>query len=186
MAQDHHHHWRHPLTTPASATASALVDPSLGARVARHCALPLARPALSTARVLFLGSRETRIAREAALRLTRDSLCRMGDPSSLFGSVQDSATMAKERYDYPVAIYVLTVLCALGLACVALAIADGWVLIATGAMVIMASLVRLHVILDRRRVGVGLSRFRWTAGRRRDGVPSRPGCTRPRRLGDAG
>jgi len=64
--------------------------------------------------------------------------------------------MAKERYHYPVMIYVLTVLCALGLACVALGIADGWVLIAAGATVIIASLVRLHVILDRRRVGVGL------------------------------
>ena len=64
--------------------------------------------------------------------------------------------MAKERYHYPVTIYVLTVLCALGLACVALGIADGWVLIAAGETVIMASLVRLHVILDRRRVGVGL------------------------------
>lgn len=63
--------------------------------------------------------------------------------------------MAKERYHYPVTVYVLTVLCALGLTCVALGIADGWVLIAAGATVIMASLVRLHVILDRRRVGVG-------------------------------
>jgi hypothetical protein len=64
--------------------------------------------------------------------------------------------MAKERYHYPVTVYVLTVFCALGLACVALGIADGWVLIAAGATVIIASLVWLHVILDRRRVGGGL------------------------------
>lgn len=65
--------------------------------------------------------------------------------------------MAKDRYHYPVTVYVLTVLCAVGLACVALGIADGWVLIAAGATVIVVSLVRLHVILDRRRVGEGLT-----------------------------
>jgi hypothetical protein len=70
--------------------------------------------------------------------------------------VEDSTTMAKERYHDPVTVYVLTVLCALGLACVAVGIADGWVLIAAGATVIVASLVRLHVILDRRRIRVGL------------------------------
>jgi hypothetical protein len=64
--------------------------------------------------------------------------------------------MANERYHYPVMVYVLTVLCALGLASVALGIADGWVLVATGATAIIASLVRLHVLLDRRRLGVGL------------------------------
>jgi hypothetical protein len=64
--------------------------------------------------------------------------------------------MATERSHYPVAIYVLTVVCALGLACVAIGIADGWVLIAAGAMTITASLARLHVILDRRRAGGGL------------------------------
>jgi hypothetical protein len=67
--------------------------------------------------------------------------------------------MAKDRYHYPVTVYVLTVLCAGGLACVALGIADGWVLIAAGATVIVVSLVRLHVILDRRRVGEGLRRL---------------------------
>jgi hypothetical protein len=70
--------------------------------------------------------------------------------------VEDSTIVAKERYHYPVTVCILTVLCGLGLACVALGIADGWVLIATGATVIIASLVRLHVILDRRRLGVGL------------------------------
>lgn len=77
-------------------------------------------------------------------------------PRARFDSVRDSATMAKERSHYPVAIYVLTVLCALGLASVAVGIADGWVLIAAGATAITASLARLHVILDRRRAGVGL------------------------------
>lgn len=62
--------------------------------------------------------------------------------------------MAKERYHYPVTVYILTVLCGLGLACVALGITDGWVLIAACATVIIASLLRLHVILDRRRMGV--------------------------------
>jgi hypothetical protein len=70
--------------------------------------------------------------------------------------VEDFTTMATERYHYPVTVYVLTVLCALGLACVALGVADGWVLIAAGAAVIITSLVCLHVILDRRRMGVGL------------------------------
>jgi hypothetical protein len=65
--------------------------------------------------------------------------------------------MATERSHYPVAIYVLTVLCALGLACVAVGIADGWVLIAAGTASISASLARLHVILDRRRASLGLT-----------------------------
>jgi hypothetical protein len=34
--------------------------------------------------------------------------------------------MAKARRHYPVAIYVLTLVCALGLAAVAVGIADGW------------------------------------------------------------
>jgi hypothetical protein len=65
--------------------------------------------------------------------------------------------MAKERSHYPGATYVLTVLCALGLASVAVGIADGWVLIAAGATAITGSLTRLHVILDRRRARVGLT-----------------------------
>jgi hypothetical protein len=64
--------------------------------------------------------------------------------------------MAKERSHYPVTIYVLTVVCALGLASVAVGIADGWVLTAAGATAIVASLARLHVVLNRRRVGSGL------------------------------
>jgi Protein of unknown function (DUF3093) len=63
--------------------------------------------------------------------------------------------MAKERRHYPWTIYVLTVLCALGLTSVAIGIADGWVLIAAGGAAIAVSLARLHVILDRRRVRVG-------------------------------
>jgi hypothetical protein len=63
--------------------------------------------------------------------------------------------MAEERHQYPGTICVLTVLCALGLACVAIGIADGWVFIAVGVAAIAVSLVRLHVILDRRRTGVG-------------------------------
>ena len=68
----------------------------------------------------------------------------------------------KERYHYPVTVYILTVLCGLGLACVALGITDGWVLIAACATVIIASLLRLHVILDRRRMGV-VRRLCWIA-----------------------
>jgi hypothetical protein len=64
--------------------------------------------------------------------------------------------MVKPRAYYPVTIYGLTLLCALGLASVALGIADGWVLIAAGVTAISVSLVRLHVILDRRRAGVDL------------------------------
>jgi hypothetical protein len=64
--------------------------------------------------------------------------------------------MAKERSQYPAEAYLLTVLCALGLASVALGIRDGWVLIAAGATAILASRFRLHVILDRRRAAVGL------------------------------
>jgi hypothetical protein len=64
--------------------------------------------------------------------------------------------MAKERRHYPWTIYLLTVVCGLGLACVAIGIADGWVFIAAGVAAIAASLVRLHVVLDRRRVGVDL------------------------------
>jgi hypothetical protein len=64
--------------------------------------------------------------------------------------------MAKEHSHYPVATYLLTVLCALGLASVAVGIADGWVLIAAGAIAIIASLTRLHVILEGRRAAAGL------------------------------
>jgi len=64
--------------------------------------------------------------------------------------------MAKARTNYPVTIYGLTLLCALGLASIALGIADGGVLIAAGVTAISVSLIRLHVILDRRRTGVDL------------------------------
>lgn len=64
--------------------------------------------------------------------------------------------MAKERSHYPAEAYLLTVLCALGLVFMALGIRDGWVLIAAGATAILASLARLHVVLDRRRAAVGL------------------------------
>jgi hypothetical protein len=63
-------------------------------------------------------------------------------------------TVARTRTHYPVTIYGLTLVCALGLASVALGIADGWVLIAAGVTAVSVSLVRLHVILDRRRVRV--------------------------------
>jgi hypothetical protein len=63
-------------------------------------------------------------------------------------------TVAKTRTYYPVTIYGLTLICALGLASVALGIADGWVLIAAGVTAISVSLARLHVILDRRRARV--------------------------------
>ena len=61
------------------------------------------------------------------------------------------ATMGNERRHYPVSIYALTVLCTLGLAAVALGVADGWALIAAGVTAITVSLARLHVILNRRR-----------------------------------
>jgi hypothetical protein len=64
--------------------------------------------------------------------------------------------MAKKRRHYPFTIYVLTVLCALGLASVAIGIADGWILIAAGVAAITVSLARLHLILHRRRPGVGV------------------------------
>jgi hypothetical protein len=63
--------------------------------------------------------------------------------------------MARERRHYPGTVYVLTVLCGLGLACVAIGIADGWGFIAAGIAAIAVSLVQLHVILDRRRADVG-------------------------------
>jgi hypothetical protein len=63
--------------------------------------------------------------------------------------------VAKERRHYPWTIYLLTVVCGLGLACVAIGIADGWLFIAAGVAAIALSLARLHVILDRRRVSVG-------------------------------
>ena len=64
--------------------------------------------------------------------------------------------MVKVRTHYPVVIYGLTLVCALGLASLALGIADGWVLIAAGMTAISVSLVGLHLILDRRRAGVDL------------------------------
>ena len=65
--------------------------------------------------------------------------------------------MAKQRPHYPFTIYVLAVLCALGLASVAIGIADGWVLIGAGVAAMSVSLARLHVILHRRRAGVDAS-----------------------------
>lgn len=65
--------------------------------------------------------------------------------------------MVKVRTHYSVTIYGLTLVCALGLASVALGVADGWVLIAAGVMAISVSQVRLHVILDRRRAGADLT-----------------------------
>jgi hypothetical protein len=64
--------------------------------------------------------------------------------------------VVKERRHYPVMVYGLTVVCALGVAAVAVGIADGWVLIAAGVGAITTSLARLHVILDRRRAGVSV------------------------------
>ena len=63
--------------------------------------------------------------------------------------------MVKERRHYPFRVYVLTVLCALGLASVATGIADGWVLIAAGGAAVTVSLARLYVVLHRRRAAVG-------------------------------
>jgi hypothetical protein len=71
--------------------------------------------------------------------------------------------VAKERRHYPFMIYILTVLCALGLASIALAIADGWVLIAAGAVATTVSLGRLHVILQLRQAEVVRGRSRWNA-----------------------
>jgi Protein of unknown function (DUF3093) len=68
--------------------------------------------------------------------------------------MQDLTLMANERRHYPWTIYLLTVLCGLGLACVAIGIADGWVFIAAGVAAIAVSLTCLHVILDRRRANV--------------------------------
>jgi hypothetical protein len=64
--------------------------------------------------------------------------------------------MTETRRHYPITIYALTVVCALGLASVALGVVDGWVLIAAGVTAIFVSLARLHVVLDRRRAGVNL------------------------------
>lgn len=64
--------------------------------------------------------------------------------------------MVKERRHYPFTVYLLTVLCGLGVASVAVGIADGWMLIAAGVAAIVVSLARLHVVLDRRRAAVGL------------------------------
>jgi hypothetical protein len=64
--------------------------------------------------------------------------------------------MIKERRHYPLRIWVWKVLCALGLAAVAIGIVGGWALIAAGVPAITVSLARLHVALDRRRAGVVL------------------------------
>lgn len=74
----------------------------------------------------------------------------------LLGRRARPTAMVKVRTHYPVAIYGLTLLCALGVASVALGIVDGWILIAAGVTAISVSLVRLHLILDRRRAAVGL------------------------------
>jgi hypothetical protein len=63
--------------------------------------------------------------------------------------------MVTEHRHYPFAAWVLTVLCALGLASVAVGVVDGWILIGAGVAAITVSLARLHVILDRRRAAVG-------------------------------
>jgi hypothetical protein len=78
--------------------------------------------------------------------------------------VRDSTLMARERRHYPWTIYLLTVICGLGLACVAIGIADGWVFIAAGVAAIAVSLARLHVVLDRRRVRPGLRPLPLAAG----------------------
>ena len=65
--------------------------------------------------------------------------------------MRHSRTMVKERRHYPLTIYILVLLCALGLASVAVGIADGWGLIAAGVAAISVSLARLYVILQRRR-----------------------------------
>jgi hypothetical protein len=65
--------------------------------------------------------------------------------------VRNSTAMADEKRSYPLQIYVLAGLCGLGLASLAVGVADGWVLIAAGAAAIAISLARLHVMLDRRR-----------------------------------
>jgi hypothetical protein len=62
--------------------------------------------------------------------------------------------VSEERRHYPLTTYVLAVLCALGMASVAIGIADGWLLIAAGVAATGASLARLHVILHRRRAEV--------------------------------
>ena len=60
------------------------------------------------------------------------------------------------RRHYPLSVYALTVVCGLGLASIALGIADGWVLIAGGVTALTLSLARLHVVLDCRRARVDL------------------------------
>jgi hypothetical protein len=75
-------------------------------------------------------------------------------PRGRLNTLRDFTSMTKTRSHYPITIYALTVICALGLASVALGNADGWVLIAGGVTAISVSLARLHVILDRRRARV--------------------------------
>ena len=69
----------------------------------------------------------------------------------------DWTTMARERRHYPVTIYPLAVLAALGLVSVVVGLADGWVPIAGGVPAVVVSLARLHVILHRRRAVVAAS-----------------------------
>jgi len=61
------------------------------------------------------------------------------------------------RAHYPFRVYAWGALCALGVAAVAIGIADGWLLVALGVVAIVVSLLRLHVTLDRRRCGPGMS-----------------------------
>ncbi len=81
--------------------------------------------------------------------------------------------MTKPRNHYPITTYAFAVVCALGLASVAVGIADGWILIAVGVTAISVSLARLHVILDRRRAGIDLRLPRSTGRPCRGAAPSR-------------
>jgi hypothetical protein len=65
--------------------------------------------------------------------------------------------MVAERRHYPFAVYGWVVLCALGVASIALGIADGWLLVASGSAALGVSLSRLHVLLQRRRAAVGVA-----------------------------
>jgi hypothetical protein len=86
--------------------------------------------------------------------------------------------MAGPRQHYPVTSYVLVLLCALGLAAVAIGIADGWLLIATGVPALVVSLARLHVTLQRRRPGRDTG-FRGPKRRRQRAAGKRTVCDRP-------
>ena len=96
----------------------------------------------------------------------------VGHPRGRLNTNARLMTTAKTRTHYPVTIYGLTLVCALGLASVALGIADGWVLIATGVTALSVPLVRLAAS---RRPGYGVlscwrhiaSRMRWCCARAR-------------------